>query len=104
MSWFLPKREARARAIESAQFDSCVGSVCSDSICRGAGISTGCRGYICAGGDFDSAKCSEGESVVFYYKNDQTEFQYLYSTFPNVVSPIVGVKCTPPPQEPALAF
>ncbi|KAK7233308.1 aminophospholipid transmembrane transporter [Aureococcus anophagefferens] len=55
------------------------------------GLPEGCMGYVCEGGDFDSGHCDEGQAVLYYYR-DHDEFQFLYETFPDIVSPIVGVK------------
>mmetsp|Transcript_24558 Transcript_24558/g.75733 ORF Transcript_24558/g.75733 Transcript_24558/m.75733 type:complete len:396 (+) Transcript_24558:283-1470(+) len=69
----------------------CVKSVCPDSLCTAAGIRTGCMGYVCQGGDYDQNKCAAGQKTLFYYK-DADSTQYLYETFPELISPLVGVK------------
>lgn len=69
----------------------CYKSYCDDAICKAAGVSTPCMGYICRGGDFESNKCSLGQHVVYYYKRADY-YQFLYQTFPEIISPIVGVK------------
>ncbi len=64
---------------------------CSESICQdGVGQST-CFGYVCRGGDFDGGHCVKGQSTVYYYK-DEAKYQYLYETYPDIVSPLIGVK------------
>lgn len=67
----------------------CLLKRCPDQICRGAGIHTGCKGYRCRGGDFDDHKCQPGDYVVFYYRGFDY-YQFLYETFPDIISPIVG--------------
>lgn len=74
-----------------ADVSGCYKSYCSDDICKAAGVSTPCMGYICSGGDYDSHKCKAGQHAVYYYKRSNY-YQFLYQTFPEVVSPIVGVK------------
>jgi len=78
-------------AFTSDDVSGCYKSACDDSICESAGVSTPCMGYICRGGDFDSEKCQKGDHVVYYYKR-ANYYQFLYQTFPDIVSPIVGVK------------
>ena len=64
---------------------------CSESICQdGVGQST-CFGYVCRGGDFDGGHCVKGQATVYYYK-DEAKYQYLYETYPDIVSPLIGVK------------
>mmetsp|Transcript_18996 Transcript_18996/g.58527 ORF Transcript_18996/g.58527 Transcript_18996/m.58527 type:complete len:415 (+) Transcript_18996:143-1387(+) len=62
---------------------------CPDFVCRSAGVHTGCRGYVCRGGDFDDGKCEAGQHAVFYYRGFD-DYQFLYQTFPRIISPIVG--------------
>ena len=50
-----------------------------------------CFGYVCRGGDFDGGHCVKGQSTVYYYK-DEAKYQYLYETYPDIVSPLIGVK------------
>ena len=69
----------------------CHKSVCAESVCTDAGLPAGCYGYVCAGGDFDDSKCDAGDDAVYYYR-DHDEYQFLYQTFPEIVSPLVGVK------------
>ncbi|KAJ8614591.1 hypothetical protein CTAYLR_004972 [Chrysophaeum taylorii] len=70
---------------------SCYKSFCPDSYCEDVGVRTPCKGYVCVGGDYDAGKCDAGQNVVFYYRKP-LYYQFLYETFPEVVSPIVGVK------------
>ena len=50
-----------------------------------------CFGYVCRGGDFDGGHCVKGQATVYYYK-DEAKYQYLYETYPDIVSPLIGVK------------
>lgn len=54
-----------------------------------------CFGYTCQGAPLDAKRsgeiCRAGEKTVFVYP-DPDRVQYLYETFPEVVSPLVGVK------------
>ena len=74
-----------------ADVAGCYKSVCPAVVCTESGLPEGCMGYVCEGGDFDGGHCDEGQSVLYYYR-DHDEFQFLYETFPDIVSPIVGVK------------
>ncbi len=49
--------------------------------CSEAGLPTGCRSYYDIASDTD---------YLFYYPNDDTT-QYLYETYPNLISPLEGV-------------
>ena len=49
-----------------------------------------CFGYVCVGSYFDQFACDPGDLVLFKYGNHE-KFQYLYETFPQVISPLVGV-------------
>jgi len=69
----------------------CIKTLCPDDLCNDAMGRTGCMGYVCQGGDFDAGKCSAGQNTVYYYRKPD-KYQYLYETFPEVVSPLVGVK------------
>ena len=69
----------------------CYKSVCSELLCASNGLPAGCMGYVCEGGDYDGGHCDAGTGVVYYYRSHD-EFQFLYQTFPEIVSPIVGVK------------
>ena len=35
--------------------------------------------------------CVKGQSTVYYYK-DEAKYQRLYETYPDIVSPLIGVK------------
>eukprot|EP00628_Pelagophyceae_sp_CCMP2097_P002584 CAMPEP_0184100678 /NCGR_PEP_ID=MMETSP0974-20121125/12451_1 /TAXON_ID=483370 /ORGANISM="non described non described, Strain CCMP2097" /LENGTH=368 /DNA_ID=CAMNT_0026403603 /DNA_START=45 /DNA_END=1148 /DNA_ORIENTATION=- len=70
---------------------SCILSTCNDAICDASGVHRSCKGYVCRGGDYDGGKCAAGESAVFYYTSSD-DFQFLYETFPQTVSPLVGVE------------
>lgn len=68
---------------------------CERSTCEAYGISNsvlddGCLGYVCQGSYYDDGKCAAGDRVVFHYDRVD-EYAYLYQTFPQVVSPLVGV-------------
>mmetsp|Transcript_22998 Transcript_22998/g.72104 ORF Transcript_22998/g.72104 Transcript_22998/m.72104 type:complete len:421 (-) Transcript_22998:317-1579(-) len=69
----------------SAMNDGAVGRV---GTCDGD--CAACLGYVCRGSYFDEHKCEPGEKVVFHYHRVD-KYAYLYRTFPQVVSPIVGV-------------
>jgi len=49
-----------------------------------------CFGYVCVGGYFDQFACDAGDLVLFKYGSHE-KFQYLYETFPQVISPLVGI-------------
>uniref|UniRef100_A0A7S3K580 Uncharacterized protein n=1 Tax=Aureoumbra lagunensis TaxID=44058 RepID=A0A7S3K580_9STRA len=78
-------------AFTNDDISNCILSTCPDYICEDAGVHTGCKGYICNGGDFDDGKCAKGQSTVFYYRKSDY-YQFLYQTFPDIISPLVGVK------------
>lgn len=68
---------------------------CQRETCAAYGISNdvlddGCLGYVCQGSYFDEHKCDLGERVVFHYDRVD-KYAYLYQTFPQVVSPLIGV-------------
>jgi hypothetical protein len=59
-----------------------------------------CFGYTCKGAPVDAKRaldvpfgeiCKAGEKAVFVYP-DPDKYQYLYETFPDVISPLVGVE------------
>jgi hypothetical protein len=88
--------------VACADIATCINkTVCEDTICTDNGISQkNCRGYQCAGGDFDYSKkdgtsCDSGSCKLFYYPDDgngdNDKYQYLYEEFPHIVSPIVGI-------------
>jgi len=76
---------AKTSATES-QVSSCLGSECPDSTCDALGLEDGCKGYHCTEPDYYN--CDEGY-YAYYYPED-SEQQYLYETFPEVVSPLQG--------------
>jgi len=53
----------------------------TNSQCTNAGLSTGCKCY---------KNSATGQSYYFYYPNDDNT-QYLYETYPNQISPLLGV-------------
>ena len=61
-------------ASTSEDVSDCDKSVCPDSYCKDAGLSTGCMGYVCRGGDFDDDHCEAGEHVLYFYRG-HGEFQ-----------------------------
>ena len=64
---------------------------CAPDLCEAQlGTTEACFGYVCAGGAKDAEKCAAGDEVVFTYE-DHDKYQYLYETFPQVISPLVGV-------------
>lgn len=63
---------------------------CADETCRAYGINQDCMGYVCKGSYFDEFKCVQGERVVFRYDRVD-KYAYPFKTFPQVISPIVGV-------------
>lgn len=71
---------------DDSQIQSCIGSRCSDTICDDLGLPDGCRGYYCDEPDYYN--CDEGYWA-YYYPEDEYQ-QYLYETFPEVVSPLEG--------------
>lgn len=91
----LQKKFKQPNKFEWAKTDldvsSCYKSECPEETCQYAAISTPCFGYVCRGGDYDAGKCESGDHVVYYYKGSK-DYQFLYQTFPDIVSPIVGVK------------
>lgn len=67
---------------------------CDDSTCTnalGAGHS-GCKAYMCPSDANEAAyfNCDPGTYHTFYYP-DEDDTQYVYETFPEVVSPLHGV-------------
>mmetsp|Transcript_23207 Transcript_23207/g.69513 ORF Transcript_23207/g.69513 Transcript_23207/m.69513 type:complete len:380 (-) Transcript_23207:31-1170(-) len=81
-------------ATTSDDVSGCLGAdgfTCSDAICDAAGVPSGCMGYVCKGGDFDDHHCAPGQDAVYFYRSSD-EYQFLYQTFPDIVSPILGVK------------
>ena len=100
--YFQPSNFAWALASDAdkaaAEADCSGLRACDASVCTAAGVGEcsggvceGCRGYACTGGDFDAGKCEAGDFAIFYYPKEST-VQYIYETFPQVISPLVGVK------------
>mmetsp|Transcript_23450 Transcript_23450/g.92933 ORF Transcript_23450/g.92933 Transcript_23450/m.92933 type:complete len:426 (+) Transcript_23450:196-1473(+) len=92
------------RAIDRAAVDA-VDDVCFDPLAYVANVNCepatcalfdlpsrhhgDCYGYVCGGRYREAGRCDQGERIVFHY--DRTDkWQYLYHTFPQTVSPIVG--------------
>jgi hypothetical protein len=69
---------------------NCLNQTCSDSVCdRWLGAARrGCRGYFCSQPDIFN--CAAGSYYAYFYPNED-KIQYLYETFPEVVSPLEGV-------------
>ena len=66
---------------------------CADATCEatfGEG-KTGCKGYTCAGGDFDGGRCDVGDCALFYYPREDN-FHFLYETYPSTISPLLGAE------------
>jgi hypothetical protein len=80
------------KSVESAQGAACHNQECTDAVCKSAlgGGYTGCKGYTCAAATADYYGCTAGSSYVTWYPDDSS-MQYLYETFPEVVSPMMGV-------------
>ena len=90
-SWrFLPgSSDANDACLVTGAYTSSI--ACDASLCADAGWDSEiCFGYVCTGGHFDNFACDSGELVLFTYGGHE-KFQYLYETFPQVVSPLVGV-------------
>ena len=64
---------------------------CADSVCAAHGLDSGCLGYACVGGRFDDERCDAGDHALFSYERPD-KFQYLYETYPDNISPLVGVE------------
>jgi len=77
----------KASLFAQVQGFSSVSANCSASVtptnsqCTNAGLSTGCKCY---------KNSATGQSYYFYYPNDDNT-QYLYETYPNQISPLLGV-------------
>jgi hypothetical protein len=70
---------------------TCVNTSCATAICNhwfGAGHE-GCKGYYCS--EPDKFNCDDSTYYVFWYPRD-SETQYLYETFPKVISPLKGAE------------
>lgn len=94
----------------SAVKSSCIGSGCSDDICdyylgdKGwDATDSSCKGYYCGTISSDGTQtdyssgyahlfnCEAGSTHVYWYP-EQSSTQYIYETFPEVISPLMGVK------------
>jgi len=64
---------------------------CAPESCAALGWPADCFGYVCAGGYYDGGLCEAGDLAMFTYRKHD-KFQYLYETFPMVISPLVGVR------------
>lgn len=65
---------------------------CANATCGAAGLGARpCLGYACRGGHYDAGRCDAGSFAAFSYR-DPAKFQYLYETFPQIISPLVGVR------------
>jgi len=66
---------------------------CAESTCRLFDIESkfydDCYGYVCQGSYYDEFKCVSGELVVYHYDR-LDKWQYLFQTFPQTISPLVG--------------
>jgi len=83
---------AYAEATESEVSD-CLDSECSSSVCSDLGLNSDeslglCKGYHCKEPDYYNCKAGY---YAYWYPEDSTQ-QYLYETFPEVVSPLDGVE------------
>ena len=91
----MPPNFKRAPAPDGAD-DPCLGDgaaaasvACDPSLCAASGLPSPCFGYGCAGGAYDASTCAVGDQVLFTYGKHDT-YTYLYETFPQVISPLVG--------------
>lgn len=78
----------KKKSASCSEVADCIGSYCSDDVCESLGLSNDCKGYNCT--DPDYYNCDSGCYATYYPKDD--ELQYLYETFPEVVTPMEGVK------------
>lgn len=74
---------------------SCVGTAtrayCSANTCSSsAGMDAGCGAYHCAASSAGYYGCEADAYYFFSYPQDDN-YQYLYETFPEVVTPMMGV-------------
>lgn len=88
-----PNTFERTEASASGEFSvaTCVDAACSTAICDhwlGAGRE-GCKGYYCS--QPDQFNCDEETYYAFWYPKDE-DTQYLYETFPEVISPLEGAE------------
>lgn len=105
----LSKAFLRAEVTDSAEVtelkNTCINGPCSDYICEKylegweKDDDTSCKGYYCGTADGEAYSsdlanffnCESGSTHVYWYP-DQDKMQYLYETFPEVISPLHGVK------------
>ncbi|KAJ8600115.1 hypothetical protein CTAYLR_003477 [Chrysophaeum taylorii] len=69
----------------------CVFEPCDDALCSKYGLPATCFGYECQDYEFENGKCDTGDAALFYYP-EPYDYQYLWQTYPYLVSPLVGVK------------
>jgi len=84
-----------AKVDTSGAAAACVGSTatrasCSSSTCSAAGLDTGCGAYHCASASAAYYGC-EADAYYFYFYPEDDSYQYLFETFPEVVTPMMGV-------------
>lgn len=74
---------------------TCVGTAtraaCSATVCSSAGLDSGCGAFFCEAASADYYGC-DAEAYYFYSYPQDDSYQYLYETFPEVVSPLKGVE------------
>jgi len=93
-----PSDEAKYNMPAGFKFkeDNAIGAACDTAgectaeMCQMAGFPEGCGGWTCPEGEEDYYGCEAGKSYVYIYPNED-QYQYLYKTYPEVVSPIMGV-------------
>lgn len=78
----------KSKSASCSLVSNCIGSYCTDEVCTSLGLKSNCKGYNCS--DPDYYNCEKGCHATYYPSDD--EVQYLYETFPEVVSPMLGVK------------
>lgn len=81
-----PEDFASASATEE-EVGPCIGSECPTATCTSLGLSNPCKGYNCSEPNYYN--CEAGYYAYHYPDSDNQ--QYLYQTFPEVVSPLKGV-------------
>ncbi|KAJ1455359.1 ligand-effect modulator 3 family [Pelagophyceae sp. CCMP2097] len=85
--------------VDVAATANCEDKYCPEAACTAEGITPPCSKHVCRGGYYDRytngngdvVQCAKGQHVLFHYKDPENQ-QYLYETFPQVISPIVGVR------------
>ena len=88
-----PNKFKYTKATGAGEFSvsACLNSTCSDEVCTHwlGSSKTKCRGYYCSNPEvFDC----DGDSYYAFWYPDEENQQYLYESFPEVVSPLQGVK------------